>query len=134
MRLSRGIKIVTYLSVIAWVSPISVWAERVECAFVAPCAASVCVAEEIDVAFEIDHRQFAPPLDAREPPRNKVTTVALGDAVFRAEPIVMDDGTRGFWALVDGIEHLMTMRPDGLGSYASTGRVGFMSGRCVVEK
>ena len=107
-------------------------AERVECTFVAPCLASVCASEELPVAFEIDHNQFAPPLDPNEPPRNKITEVAMGDYRFPAEPIVMDDGTRGFWAVVAGVDHLMTVRPDGLGTYATSGAIPFMSGKCEV--
>lgn len=115
------------------VLPQAVLAERVECEFMAPCLTSVCLPEAVPVSFEIDHRQFAPPIDPDEPPRNKVTVVAMGGAQFKAEPILMDDGTRGFWANVEGVEHLMTMRPDGMGTYASSGAVSFMSGRCGVR-
>ena len=108
------------------------WAERVECTFTPPCLGSICYADEIPVAFTIDHNQFAPALDPKEPPRNKVTTVALGEERFQAEPIVMDDGTRGFWANIAGVDHLMTMRPDGMGTYATTGAIPFMSGHCGV--
>ncbi|KMW57216.1 hypothetical protein AIOL_002177 [Candidatus Rhodobacter oscarellae] len=107
-------------------------AERVYCEMVPPCAGAVCAAEAVPLRFEIDHNQFAPPVDAKEPPRNKVTLVALGDQQFRAEPIVMEDGTLGFWAHVAGVDHLMTMRPDGLGTYATTGDMLFLTGRCEV--
>ena len=115
-----------------FISPAS--AERVECTFKAPCLSAVCVEETIPVAFTIDHNQFAPALDPNEPPRNKVTTVALGDETFKAEPIVMADGTRGFWTNISGVDHLMTMRPDGMGTYATTGAIPFMSGRCGVTQ
>jgi len=47
---------------------------------------------------------------------------------------LMDDGTRGFWAHVEGIDHLMPMRPDGRGTYATTGGIPFMTGTCGVTK
>ncbi len=108
-------------------------AERVECTFVAPCLSGVCAPEEIPVVFEIDHNQFAPPHDPNEPPFNKITEVVMGKYRFPAEPILMEDGTRGFWAVVAGVDHLMTMRPDGLGTYATNGTIPFMSGTCEVR-
>lgn len=110
------------------------FAERVSCEFSPPCNRSgVCLTKVVPLQFVIDHNQFAPAHDASEPPRNKVTHVAFGDMEFAAEPIVMAD-MRGFWALVDGVEHLMTVRSDGRATYATTGPVPFMSGQCEVTR
>ena len=109
-------------------------AERVECMFATPCMGSTCVVEEIPLSFYIDPNQFVAPQHPNDPPRNKVTRVALGEYEFPAEPILMDDGTRGFWANVQGVDHLMTMRPDGMGTYATSGSVPFMAGECEVKK
>lgn len=108
-------------------------AERVDCAFAVPCLGAGCVVEEVALRFEIDPSQFVDAHVPGEPPRNKVTWVTLGDVEFEAEPIRMADGTRGFWANVAGVEHLMTTRADGMGTYASTGAVPYMSGRCKIR-
>lgn len=107
------------------------WAERVECEFHIPCIGiGACIEGPLPVSFEIDHRQFAPPVSPQEPPRNKVTLVSLGEERFKAEPIVLDDGTRGFWANLGGVDHLMTMRPDGRGTYSTSGGIPLMTGLC----
>ncbi|WP_186766585.1 hypothetical protein [Puniceibacterium confluentis] len=52
---------------------------------------------ELLVAFGIDRTQFAPPLNPDEPPRRQESRVAMGDETFAAEPLLFDDGRRGFW-------------------------------------
>lgn len=132
---ARGIRGLARIFAVALTGALPAQAERLTCDLRAPCPSKgPCVVEAVTVSFEIDHTQFVAPVDRREPPRNKVTRVSLrnatGDREFRAEPIVMADGTRGFWAEIDGIEHLMTIRPDGRGSYVTSGAAAQLTGRC----
>lgn len=117
-------------------SPVAAATEKIECLFQSPCPEGViCIANApISMDFTIDLNQFAPPINAREPPRNKVTRVTVGTAMFQAEPLVLSGGIRGFWAEHDGVEHLMTMQPDRTALYTTTGPVTRMIGRCNVEK
>jgi len=121
-------------------TPANATTERIACQFHRPCLeATVCVPDAVALAFTIDRTQFAPPHDPKEPPRNKVTHVsvthaALGADTFKAEPILMVDGTRGFWAHLDGVDHLMTLRQDGRSTYATTGPIPPMTGHCEIVR
>jgi hypothetical protein len=98
-----------------------VWAERVDCTFAAPCPAnSGCTPAPLTLHFDIDPNQFAPAIDANEPPRTKITQVTEGDETFAAEPILMDSGVRGFWTDQDGSARILTVQPDGAAVYTRT--------------
>ena len=84
------------------------------------------------VRFEIDVSQFAPAADIQEPPRRRVTTVAMGDATFPAEPILMGD-VRGFWAEgMGGSDIMMVMQADGSAVYANPQAGTRITGTCEV--
>jgi hypothetical protein len=109
--------------------------EQVDCRLSAPCPdATPCASEPVSASFEIDLGQFSPPLLKGDPPRRQVTQVQLGQSRFRAEPIVMDSGVRGFWAKLDGVDHLLTIQPDGGGIYTRTPPGALMTGQCEVSK
>lgn len=54
--------------------------------------------ERVEVRFDIDRSQFSPAISKDEPPRRAQTTVRIGPKSFTAEPMLMADGVRGFWA------------------------------------
>lgn len=109
--------------------------ERVNCRLSAPCPdAADCARDPVPVRFEIDLGQFSPPLLRGDPPRRQVTHVQLGQSRFRAEPIVMDNGVRGFWAKFEGADHLLTIQPDGVGTYTRTPPGESLTGLCEVRK
>ena len=115
--------------------PGAAMAELVDCRLSAPCSdATVCAFDPVPVRFEIDPNQFSPPLLKGDPPRRQVTRVQMGDRNFRAEPILMDSGVRGFWAKLDGVDHLLTIQPDGSGTYTKTPPGDKLTGLCVVTQ
>ena len=84
------------------------------------------------VQFDIDRAQFAPAMDLSEPPRRRITTVQMGDAIFPAEPIMMGD-VRGFWAEgLAGSDVMMVMQGDGSAVYADTRAGQRLTGTCEV--
>ena len=107
--------------------------ERVSCELTRSCNTSVlCVGEIINVNFNIDPNQFVAPIDVNEPPRNKVTVVESAGQLFRAEPIRMDTGMRGFWAIAQGSEHLLTIQSDGSAIYSQGSDGHMLTGTCEV--
>ena len=92
--------------------------------------ATPCI-DPVSVDFDIDRDQFAPPVNAADPPRRKVTLVRMGDAQFPAEPIVMGDA-RGFWAEGGGgSQVLFITQPDGTAIFVNE-RAGLrLEGTCV---
>ena len=109
--------------------------EQVSCRLSAPCPdATPCAAQPVTARFEIDLGQFSPPLLRGDPPRRQVTQVQLGQRRFRAEPIVMKNGVRGFWAKLDGVDHLLTIQRDGIGTYTRTPPGELLTGQCEVSK
>lgn len=100
----------------------------------APAMADIiaCDLSGVPVRFEIDHTQFAPAIDAREPERRRVTTVTMGDASFPAEPIMIGD-VRGFWAEgMGGSDVMMVMQADGSAVYADVRAGARLTGTCEV--
>ncbi|WP_300437527.1 hypothetical protein [uncultured Mameliella sp.] len=65
----------------------------------------------MDLRFDLDPASFAPPVDAADPPRRRVSRVRMEDAEIEAEAILGQNGSRGFWASAQGL--LMTVSPDG---------------------
>jgi len=109
--------------------------EHMSCAFPAPCiGGGDCASGTLNLTFSIDHLQFTPPVLRRDPPKRKVTDVIAGDLHFRAEPILMDSGLRGFWGYVEGIDHLLTVKPDGVAIYTVTPPGTLYSGNCEVTR
>jgi len=93
-----------------------------------------CDMAGVPVNFDIDLTQFAPPVDPGEPPRRRVTTVAIGEDEYEAEPMVMGD-MRGFWT--DGTEPpqiIMIIHPDGAATLTNAPEGAEVSGRCEVVK
>ncbi len=66
-------------------------AERVECSL------QDAGGQVFGLRFEIDHRQFSPPVSVDDPPRRTATTVFAETDSYPAEPFLMPDGTLGFW-------------------------------------
>jgi hypothetical protein len=86
------------------------------------------------VSFAIDAAQFAPALDANEPPKRRITTVQMGDASFPAEPLVMGD-VRGFWAEgMGGSDVMLVMQGDGSAIYADARAGTSITGACTVAQ
>ena len=112
-----------------------VLAERVECRLSAPCPGNgICVQDAVPLAFEIDRNQFVAPVDANEPPRNKVTQVDLGGVKFAAEPLIIGE-TLGFWEDAEAMgERMFTLGPDGQGLYTEWPAGVELSGECVVRR
>ena len=71
--------------------PQAAMAERVDCTL------HDAGGHTLGLRFEIDHRQFAPPVSADDPPLRTATTVMAETGSFPAEPFLMPDGTLGFW-------------------------------------
>ncbi len=118
-----------FLAVMA--SPAS--AQLVECTLSAPCPGTVCVGENVAVRFEIDRSQFAPPIDPKEPPRNKVTHVRMGGFGFAAEPILMGD-VLGFWEDAEALgNRMLIVQPDGTARYSEQPSGKDMTGTCEVS-
>lgn len=91
-----------------------------------------CDLSGIDVSFEIDRTQFAPPINKGEPIQRRVTTVTMGDAQFPAEPILIGN-TRGFWAEgMGGSDVMLVMRADGSAVYADSVTGERLTGTCEV--
>lgn len=65
----------------------------------------------MDLRFDLDPASFAPPVDAADPPRRRVSRVRMEGTEIEAEAILGQDGARGFWASAQGL--LMTVSPDG---------------------
>ena len=112
-----------------------VMADRVECRLSAPCPGSgICVQDIVPLSFEIDRNQFVAPVDANEPPRNKVTQVDLGGVKFAAEPLIIGD-MMGFWEDAEAMgERMFTLGPDGMGLYTEWPAGVELSGECVVRR
>ena len=93
-----------------------------------------CDLEGTSLAFTIDRTQFAPPHDAGEPPRRKVTTVRMGDAQFPAEPILMGD-VRGFWGEgLGGSDVMFVMQGDGYAVFSDKRAGKRLTGQCEVTE
>lgn len=93
-----------------------------------------CDLEGTSLAFTIDRTQFAPPHDAGEPPRRKVTTVRMGDAQFPAEPILMGD-VRGFWAEgLSGSNMMLVVQADGSAVFTNVDAGQRLTGQCEVRQ
>lgn len=108
--------------------------ERIECRLSATCQGlQGCAAGTVQLRFAIDMAQFSPAVGAGDPPRRKTTRVETADQAFAAEPIVMSDGLRGFWAEADGVDHLLTIKPDGTAAYTRIPG-GKLTGRCSVRQ
>jgi hypothetical protein len=91
-----------------------------------------CDLSGIPVRFAIDLAQFAPAQDLADPPKRRITTVQMGDALFPAEPILMGD-VRGFWAEgLAGSDVMMVMQADGSAIYADTRAGERLTGTCEV--
>lgn len=73
-------------------------AETLRCDLTPDCVGSAACDAITTVQFTIDLNQFAPAVDANDPPRRKVTLVTMGAAQFPAEPIWFQGGIRGFSA------------------------------------
>jgi len=85
----------------------------------------------VQLGFHIDRNQFSPPVDAGEPPRRMVTHVMQGDTSFQAEPMLLANGVRGFWADINDTSYLLTIQPDGTATYTVTGpRAASLVGTC----
>lgn len=70
--------------------------------------------ETLNVAFQIDPAQFAPPLDRNDPPQRQVTRVTYGPANFVAEALRMEGGIEGFFEDAGDLgSRLMIVQPDG---------------------
>ncbi|MEJ6398245.1 hypothetical protein [Yoonia sp. 208BN28-4] len=110
-------------------------AETVTCSLSGPCADfQACGTTGADLEFTIDRTQFAPAIDADEPPRRKLSIVQLGQAQFPAEPFIISD-TIGFSAeAFGGAPAIFAMQPDGTGTYA-VARHGYeLTGPCEVTE
>jgi hypothetical protein len=114
-------------------APAPALAEHVACQLTAPCTVeSACLPFRTTLSFDIDRNQFAPPVDAREPPRRKLTTVFLGNIAFEAEPILLQ-GRRGFWAELEDGSHLFTIDADGSAIYSTLPEGRKLTGTCRVS-
>lgn len=86
------------------------------------------------VAFEIDHTQFSLPQSPDDPPRRKVTSVTMGDAIFDAEPVVLGEA-RGFWAEGQtGANVILMMQDDGSAIYTDQQTGIRLTGTCEVQQ
>jgi len=63
------------------------------------------------LGFAVDPAHFAPPVTRGEPPRQQVTQVQWQGHSLRAEAVLMQDGTAGFYHATRGL--LGLVRPDG---------------------
>lgn len=107
-------------------------AEILTCTLAADCEAGpACPASPLTLSFAIDRSDFAPSLYKNEPPRLVVTTVTQGDEVFRAEPILMRSGLRGFHADLPGGERLLTVSVEGAATYTDRGAQHQYRGTCT---
>ena len=104
-------RVVTSLALAVCAAPLA--AETVRCPLSPACQTASGCDVVTNVEFTIDLNQFAPAVDANDPPRRKVTLVTMGDAQFPAEPIWFEGGIRGFsaegWG---GSEMLFIVQPD----------------------
>jgi len=108
-------------------------AETLVCRMTPDCdAAAPCAMSPADITFAIDRNQFAPPVDAREPPRVKRTYVDMNGKAFVAEPFLMQGGAvRGFWTTADASgTRMLTTMADGSARYSDSRSGDRMTGRC----
>jgi len=111
--------------------PVASWAETLDCTLYADCAeGQTCKVAPITLSFTIDRRQFAPAISAGEPPKRTVTAVTQGAEAYPAEPILMQDGTRGFHAELPSGARLLTVAADGTARYTDTGQPQRYAGTC----
>jgi len=107
--------------------------ERISCVLNTSCSGeTICAPKTSELHFGIDPNQFVAPIDAKEPPRNKVTIVSMDGESFRAEPIQTEFGLRGFWSAQNGTERLLTIQPDGTATYSLSSELGQLTGKCEV--
>ena len=108
-------------------------AETVQCTLAPICDdGGLCTGAPLDIAFEIDQRQFAPPVNAGDPPRRKITRVITSEAVFDAEPFVMDAGVRGFWGEDANSARMLVVSPEGVARYVEMATGATFTGTCEV--
>ncbi|MEL6958482.1 MAG: hypothetical protein AAGL89_05960 [Pseudomonadota bacterium] len=88
--------------------PASAW----ECALTLQDCFDNC--DKMQVRFEIDDSQFAPPINPNDPPRRQVTLVEMDGARFAAEALKMGGGIEGFYEEAGELgSRLMIVQPNG---------------------
>lgn len=83
----------------------------------------------VEVMFAIDTTQFAPPLNANDPPRRAVTEVVTLTGTFTAEPFFAAGDAMGFFT--PDQTHSLMVRPEGQATYVS-GEGPLLFGTCQV--
>jgi hypothetical protein len=101
-------------------------AERLRCTLA--CTDPACPAASLRLSFLLDRNQFLPPAYPDDPPQRLLTQVELNGARFAAEPILMEDGTRGFWT--EAAPRIFTLDPEGLATYSDLAAGVTATGRC----
>ena len=111
-------------------------AENVQCDLVRHCGPTEvdCATSALSITFDIDLRQFAPPVNPGDPPRRKITQAQIGAARVAAEPFIMPDGTRGFWEDAGALgSRMLVSRPDGTARYSERPLNAVWTGHCEVS-
>ena len=96
---------------------------------------TICVRDcaEMQVAFDIDASQFAPPLNPDDPPRRQVTMVRMDGATFAAEAIMLPGGVVGFHEDAGALgRRLMIVQPDGRARLTLQPQNEVWSGLCTL--
>lgn len=128
--LAAGLPLAVLAAGAAW-PPAPARAEAIECRLAPVCArGAACPGDEVALAFAIDRAQLSPALDPADPPRRAVTTVRLDGHRFAAEPIVMRNGGKGFWAEEDGVTRMLVIDTDGQAVFTDGSAGGRYEGRC----
>lgn len=107
-------------------APLPGWADSLECRLVPEGGGAA-----VSVAFDIDRRQFAPAASPDDPPRQMRSVVAQDAQRYIAEPFLMEDGVRGFWAeeRVGGAA-LLVIQKDGAARMTDEAIGAMLVGRC----
>ncbi len=101
-------------------------AERLDCTLT--CAQPACPSATLRLGFLLDRNQFLPPAYPDDPPQRLLTEVELNGNRFPAEPILMADGTRGFWT--EAAPRMFTLDPEGLATYSDLAAGLTATGTC----
>ncbi|MGR3437109.1 hypothetical protein [Salipiger abyssi] len=95
------------------------------------CALHSADGTPVDLRFDIDRRQFAPPTSPDEPPKKLRSYVIQNGTQYVAEPFLMEGGVRGFWAedRRQG-QALLVIGPDGRAEMTDAAFAAPLQGRC----
>lgn len=131
MRMEAAPNLTLPATMLASIMASTVSADSLSCRLQAPCdGRAECDAEPVALRFDIDRNQFVDAVNPNEPPRRKITQVAMGARQFPAEPFLIGD-VRGFWAEgLGGSDSIFVVNADGSAKFSNPQMGETLIGTC----